>query len=232
MKNTFPQIVGIALLYATSLSPALATPISIGHLSSNDDGSTDVIKDTLNNREWLRWDILADLTFAQTQAIISSGGAYEGWNIGRNEDAQMFVNALIGTPNSCGESGYAPCMVVSPIGHIEGYGALVGDNFIANTSTVTRDAVFFLSNNGTGKEVGWIRLYESIDAGGTGIRTVDKHNEGYSISVSDRYSNSGDTSHWPVSWLLYRSATSSIPEPPTVLLLSMGIIGISFARKK
>jgi len=64
----------LAVIMAVFLPPivASATPITIGSLSSNDDGSTEVITDSLNGLEWLRRDVLADLTYSQTLAAISS----------------------------------------------------------------------------------------------------------------------------------------------------------------
>jgi hypothetical protein len=55
--------------------------ITIGALTSNDDGSTSVISDTLNNLDWLRWDELADLTYAETLFQTSLVGHYLDWTI-------------------------------------------------------------------------------------------------------------------------------------------------------
>ena len=71
-----------------------ATPITVGALSSNDDGSTEVITDSLNNLEWLRFDVLADLTYAQTLAAIGAGGSHEGWQIAHNAEAAALEAAL------------------------------------------------------------------------------------------------------------------------------------------
>ena len=79
--------------------------ITIGSLSSNDDGSTQIINDSLNEREWLRWDVLADLNYTQALAATTSG-AYSDWTIATENDAIMFMTALTGltktfaTPNS------------------------------------------------------------------------------------------------------------------------------------
>lgn len=74
--------------------PASATPITVGALSSNDDGSTEIILDTLNDLEWLRWNVLSSLTYAQTLTAIGTGGSHEGWQIAHNAEAQLFINAL------------------------------------------------------------------------------------------------------------------------------------------
>ena len=50
---------GLILLSGSLATVANAGIITIGALSGNDDGTT-VISDTLNNREWLRWDKIKD----------------------------------------------------------------------------------------------------------------------------------------------------------------------------
>ena len=58
-------ILGASLLLFGSV--ANASLITVGSLTTETDGSSIIISDSLNNREWLRWDILADLTYSQTQ---------------------------------------------------------------------------------------------------------------------------------------------------------------------
>ena len=81
------------------LSPLMANadPISIGALSSNDDGSTEVITDSLYDREWLRWDVVNGLTYAELQEAFDVGGAYEGWRIaGLDEMFDFFKGLVVG----------------------------------------------------------------------------------------------------------------------------------------
>jgi len=55
-----------------------AAIITIGSLSTETDGSSEIINGSLNNREWLRWDILAKLNYAQTVAITTIEVAVSG----------------------------------------------------------------------------------------------------------------------------------------------------------
>ena len=86
-----------AALCAIGLAGAAhATPVSFGSLSNNDDGSTEIISDALNNLEWLRWDVEADLTYQDTVDLISGMGARagEGWAIADAAKARAFTDAL------------------------------------------------------------------------------------------------------------------------------------------
>ena len=101
----------VFLLFATPL--AHGVPITHGALTSNDDGSTEIIADSLNNYEWLRWDVLDTLTYAETLVAISTGGAYEGWQIAHNAEAQLFVDALFfGSAHLCNVSNTRQCRIV------------------------------------------------------------------------------------------------------------------------
>ena len=86
-----------AALCAIGLAGAAqAAPVSFGSLSSNDDGSTEIISDALNNLEWLRWDVETDLTYQETVDLISGMGARagEGWAIADAAKARAFTDAL------------------------------------------------------------------------------------------------------------------------------------------
>ena len=66
-------LLGASILLLVSVQ-VNASPVTVGSLSSDDDGSTQIITDTYNNFEWLRWDVLADLNYTQTLAAIGSSG--------------------------------------------------------------------------------------------------------------------------------------------------------------
>ena len=97
--------VAISLVTATAV---YAAPITVGSLSRAD--GSDIIVDTLNSREWLGWDVTKAYTYSQTLAAIQTGGVFEGFSIAYNLDAQMFVDALDGTPNDCTVTGFNTCL--------------------------------------------------------------------------------------------------------------------------
>ncbi|NUQ61377.1 MAG: hypothetical protein HUU20_02745, partial [Pirellulales bacterium] len=73
----------------------------IGSMSRDVVSNSPYIIDSLNNREWLGWDVTKGLTYAQTVAATQAGGMFAGFSIARNNDAQLFVDALIGAGNPC-----------------------------------------------------------------------------------------------------------------------------------
>lgn len=207
-----------ALLFAGTADAAV---VSYGALSSNDDGSTEVISDSLNNVEWLRWDVLAGLDYAGTLAAISAGGAYEGWKIAGNVEAQAFTNALMdGQYHACSASG-----PVDYCAHVAPYNLdpLLGVNFAS-----WANAAFFLSDNGTGREAGLLWAYDETHSSGL----IRKQNEWNSLSVTDLYSDGGQYSAAPITWLLYRDL-ATVPVPASLPLLMAGLGGLAaLSRRK
>ena len=204
---------------------ASATPVTIGSLSSDDDGSTAVITDSLNNREWLRWNQLLGKTLAQTQAeLITSGSVAYGFQVARIADAQLFVDALLGPANNyctTSGSGVEDCWQYSPLA--ASYISLTGDNYIVSPPANSEfNGAFFLSDNGTGNDVGYLELW------GTG--PVRKMNEWGTFTNADNFAAAGyQTNSIGITWLLYRDLAppvTSVPDPgSTVMLLGLGLLG-------
>lgn len=196
-----------------------ASAVTIGSLTYDETISgNEVITDSMNNLEWLRWDVLENLTYAETLSIIGVGGNYEGWNIATQSFAYMFTDALLGpsvvsscTPNlfennNCGDT-------TSDAGEVLGVAQFTsGDH-----------ASFYLSDS---SRVGFVTV-----SNGASILQI---NNWADIAASDRFSDSGNASN--VSWMLYRNLSSDVvaaPESSSIYLLAFGLLGLfGVARRK
>jgi len=240
MQPLFHPTLVCSLLLLTLCSTLNATPISIGSLTSNDDGSTEVITDSLNGLEWLRWDVLEDLTYEQTKTIISSGGAYQDWEIATDIEAQLFINALVGIPNPCTITNNSGCGFDEyENGLDQTYGRLVGDNYwldseyIFNGAAIGYNYAWFESTSTT-TDVGHIYTVDYTEFNKP-YKIVLKNNNGFSYERSDINSSSGTEPEHPISWLLFRDPAkiATIPEPSSLLLFCAGLllIGHILTRK-
>jgi hypothetical protein len=210
MTKNILAIAAVGLMAAPLVSNA--APISFGALSSDDSGSTQIISDSLNNYEWLRWDVLSGFTLEQTLAATSAGGLYQGWQIARNNEAQLFTNAwLQGLDNACTTTNSDTCSMLLPSTLTDLFGDTLG-------STGTSEDVGFLSDAGADVS-GFIQYTHEGDSG-----SAFKSNDG------------GDLAR--TGWLLYRVAGSegpppaSVPEPGTLALFAAGFAGIGVMRRR
>lgn len=196
---------------------ANATLVSVGALSSNDDGSTVSIFDSKNQREWLRWDVLKGLTYAQTVALTSTGGQFDGWKIATNSDALMFLNALVGQ-NNCENVSFNVC--TSSVSDDVRF--LTGDSYSPNVAggplNDLDDYVYFLSDNAFGYEVGAI---ETLKFRRDVAPTVYFKHEHWQIADAD---SAGTRQGEEIGWLLYRDVVGSVAEPGTEALLALGLL--------
>jgi hypothetical protein len=205
IANARRPIVRLNLLIAAAvaaLAPLTSTAALLSHGALSRDTATPFIEDSLNQRQWLGWDVLSGLTYAQTVALTAPGALYEGWLFADLADAQRFADALVGTPNACTTTANAdePCGVA-----MAGLGALVGLNGLPHF-----DFAWFLSGDG---EFGDVGLLTYADLTGT----LSKWNEWGGFSDADAYGGQ----QGGVAWLLYRQ--HQVAEPPALALLGLGL---------
>ena len=187
-----------------------AAIITHGSLSTNDDGSSNITSDTLNKFEWLRLDVLAPLSYAETLGALGTqdGG---GWNIAGLTQAIMFADALLSnTGNLCTDS-------VSACGSVVDW----TDGDLGANFDTSANYAWYLTNAGRAG-------YVTVDAisGEVILRGWS------SLAASDTYATGGFYESLPVSWLLYRE-TAVIPVPTAIWLFASGLVGlVCVARRK
>ena len=198
-KLILPAVVAVFLG-----STANAQVVTFGSLSSIDDGVNEIITDSLNDYEWLRWDELAHLNYEETRLAIGSGGAYEGWSIATHVEAQLFTDALLsGLTNDCTATGYDICNNSAAVdSDLE---TLTGENYAVVDGL---SYAWFLNDaqNGT-NDAGLIRLFQQPQT----TPRIEKDSDIWNFDFTDRHSVTGNLIDHDVTWLLYRDV-SAVPE--------------------
>lgn len=220
--NIKSVLIASTLFFTCIVGTANAGLTTIGALTSNDDGSTTVINDTLNNLDWLRWDQLADKSHTQLLAEIAPTGAYAGWSIAGVNEANLFLDALYSGNtfnHGCAATvGYLPCAQNGTFTSAQ-YTSLLGDSF--ERGAASKDSVFFYDDVATDLNAGYLLL----ESGSVN----DKYNEYGSIALTETdafFSGNNST-----GWLMYRASTA-VPAPSSFAIFALALIGLSIRQFK
>ncbi len=217
MKYKFLNKVVITSVFIFScvMNSANAGLITIGALTSNDDGSTEVITDTLNNLEWLRWDHSANFNYSQALAQ----NALSGWTIAGANEANLFLDALYnGFSHGCSDNIQDSLFCVdSGSFSSEEYTALLGDSSTRGTSSI--DAAWFYDDEALDGKAGYLKL-------GSGTSN-EKFNTYGSIATTEEHRL---LSNGTIGWLMYRP--TAVPEPTTFAIFALGLLCLTIRRFK
>lgn len=219
----FKLIKALAVLFIsiTAISNAHSTTITAGNLSR--EVGSDFIYDSLNNRTWLGWDTTRNMTYSQAVASTQTGGQYAGFHVANYSDAALFINSALSGGSLCNQnSSYGTfCGNASPIAE-----GVLGESYVNYNGSYDYDYVMFLSNNGYGQDVGLIENYHTQT-----FSQLRYYNDWSSFSSANVYNASPS---YPIGWLMYKDGApaSQVPEPETVFLLGLGLIGLGVSRKR
>ena len=207
---------------ALSAMPVHAS-ITVGAMARQ-DGST-VIEDSLNNRQWLGWDVTRGLNYTQTLAATQAGGAFAGFRVAQSADAVLFVNGMLGLPNGCATGLSALCVQTEN----RDFERLVGESFYDYRSRFSAnydyDYAWFLAGDGSTATAGGIEIFTQ-DAGADRVTINHRLN---SIAGVDANLDRGVS---PTGWLLYRDTPASVAEPGSLALAGLALLAACTARRK
>lgn len=211
-------LIAAALLGAV---PAFAAPITVGSMFRAD--GSELIVDSLNDRQWLGWDVTRGLTYNETVAQTQAGGVFEGFAIARNADALLFLNALLGASHGCSDPAVTVCFTdESPQRE-----HLVGESYFSRSNWAFDDFdyVFYLSDNNIGEAAGALEVQT-----GDGNRSdsVSNYNEWGTFAATEAYAGVPQS----IGWLLYRQPSMSVPEPGSAALAGVALLAVLGTRRR
>ena len=195
------------LLFSASANSAIITQ---GTLSWDD--TTNIITDSANNFEYLNFNVLADLNYAETIAALASqdGG---GWSIANATAAGFFADSLLSPATAACDYDGTSVFGSNFCGSLTGwYDGKLGSNYDAST-----DHMIFLDNGGGAD-------YMSIASLSGDVNIFDS-----SIALADLNFSTTGGSPVTASWLAVRP----VPVPAAAYLFGSGLLGlIAVARRK
>ncbi|MCP4324968.1 MAG: PEP-CTERM sorting domain-containing protein [Alteromonadales bacterium] len=199
------------------ITPTHAGFIDYGALTLLNDGDI-YVTDSINGVDWLRWDQVKTLNYSQLQTAIGAGGAFDGWSIARNADMNDFTNALFEGLSTCDNLTMTQSCTGAVNFDYALFNKLMGKAYDYDPS---HNFAWFLSDNGIEQEVGFVQAYKD---------NMYKFNEGTNLTNSDQYSNVGMDPDLPIGFQLYRESDVAVPEPSTLAIFALGMIGLASRR--
>ena len=209
MKFKFVKTALISTALIVS-SFAHSTIITHGDLTSDD--TTDIIYNTVTGVEYLRFDTF-QLSYADTVAAVGNGGAYEGWSIADSLASDAFLSGLLGGNSLCD-------------GAVD-YGTVCG------TVVDWSDGDFGQSGNPGWDYYSFISTLSTPDRTAQHIGLFSIRDNGVVYDYDDWTNSTSGTSNG-INLLLFRStiAPNAVPEPSTLAIFALGIIGLASRRFK
>lgn len=213
IKMAMSAVGVLTVAFAIQASEGHAATVTHGNLTSDD--TTNIIEDTSNNRRYTRLDAF-DLTVAQTEAAIASGGAYEGWSIATSTVADEFIAALLGVASTPCNGGSSATVCGAVAGWTDGD---FGESYVNYLD------YFAYYNTEGGSPIG---LVEIRDYSVNQIRDFSSWSTG---SYLNAFGGGGYYSQNPINLMLYQDVTA-VPVPAAGLLLLTGLGGMGLMRRR
>lgn len=210
----------IAVIFCFT-APSIASPITSGNMSRG--VGDDVAVDRLNSRLWLGLELTKGLTLAQVIELSASPGPFEGFKVAKEDDAQKYIDALLGLGTQCAQDT-GICAVgdqLAPVEHI------LGENYFDYRQqygfSIDFDIAMYLSESD--RFSGAIQIFSDDVAEGDTLVKIDHWGD---LKTADQMATVHTT-----GWLMYKDIelSSEIPEPNSITLLILGAFMISRFNK-
>ncbi len=210
----------IIITIALTGSMLAAGPAQAALIQQNSTfGANSITFDTDTNLGWLDLPFTLDYSYDELQLEFGAGGVFDGYHLATGDEVySLFVNAGIPYINAGNHVDHADNVVPAQ--------ALMND-FIGQTRTQTAYGVTYpeaigitadLSSSGTS-----VHRY-GIDLVLSGSTAAYKVGGAGSSGVTAGFTTIG-------AWLVQDSAVS-VPEPATIALFRLGLVGIGYRRRR
>lgn len=185
------------------------------------DGSTD---------RYIELSFTKLLTYQQTLDAIANdnlnGGVLAGFKVANQADAYVFFNRytlgdFVDDPNVDQDIQFDIPNATSKYQN-----GLLGDS---NSNKI--DTVFFLSNrdeNPPVHDVGSIKFASD----GPRLNFAQFNESLYQLKTTDEFALGGSEEDKAVGWLLVSNQVSSVPEPSTIAMLCVGLLGVMWSSRR
>ncbi len=207
------KIISIIALTGSILA---AGPVQAALLvESSSFGIGSITFDTDTNLKWLDLPHTLDYSYNELQPEFGTGGVFDGYRLATGDEVySLFVNAGIPHIN-----------VGRDVGNETTARALMND-FIGQTGAQNGYGVIFPEPIG---------ITADLSFGGTAVRRygIDMAlGGGYAAYSVGGGGSSGVTADFTTigAWLV-QGSTATVPEPSTIALFSLGLLGLGFSRK-
>jgi hypothetical protein len=195
--------------------------LSFGSLTLENENDV-YVSDTLNQRQWLRWDQTKHLNSTQLFNEIGDGGSLTGWIFAEQEDAEMFTNAALSDDINM-------CLNIEITSNFCNFdfdsdrlNAVIGRS--GTPGNYGRDNYVYYQSNDLFNELGVIRVRN-----GGGIYDYILSHRGTNHDFADKFSLDGEFSHHLRGYMLYRDI-NDVNSPVVFFLMSIGIGAILLLR--